>query len=89
MGLSNLEVDVDDDGTLWAELQELEGVAFSIGVADVRICFHRLIMPAWMSRYVGFPSLTAAEAGLTGEEVDGATMESHEMVRPMARALPM
>ena len=62
-GLGNLEVDTSDGDTMEAEAATLEDVAFSIGIADVRDAFHRLLMPSWMSRFFGLPPLTAQEAG--------------------------
>ena len=88
-GLGNLEVDMVDDDATMAEAAELTDVAFSVGIADVKDAFHRLLMPEWMSRYFGLPALTAEEAGLTGEIVDGAPALASDKLIPLARPLPM
>ena len=88
-GLGNLEVDLFDGDAVEAEAAALKGVAFSVGVADVRDAFHRLLMPAWMSRYFGLPPLTAREAGVTGEVIDGIPAAASDLIWPLARPLPV
>ena len=73
-GLGNLEVDAGEAETLAAESMELDGVALSVGIADVKDAFHRLLMPSWMRRYFGLQPLTADEAGIVGKEVDGVAL---------------
>ena len=88
-GLGNLEVDMVDDDAMMAEAAELTDVAFSVGIADVKDAFHRLLMPEWMSRYFGLPALTAEAAGLTGEIIDGTPALATDKIIPLARPLPM
>eukprot|EP00972_Heterocapsa_arctica_P084514 12449359-Heterocapsa_arctica.AAC.1 len=49
----------------------LREATVSLGVADVKDCFHRMIMPEEMSKYFCFDAVRACDVGLTGQEVDG------------------
>ena len=79
-GLANTEVEPDPDRP-----DVLPSVF--VGVADVKDCFLRLIMPEWLGRYFSFPAIQAGLIGLDGRTVDGHTLSSTDLVQPLARAL--
>eukprot|EP00959_Pyramimonas_sp_CCMP1952_P336420 7044478-Pyramimonas_sp.AAC.1 len=62
-GLSSIEVFVDDDPELATDLGRgaLRALRVALGVADVENCFHRVIMPPWMSALFCYEPVLAAE----------------------------
>ena len=74
-GSARIEVEVDDaecpEGSSWeAEEKWLSALRVTLGVADVRDCFHRLRLPSELSRWFCYPGGTAAEFGLTGVDLE-------------------
>ena len=61
------------------------GVAF--GVADVPDCFHRMLLPAEMCEYFGWPPIAAGALGIA--HIDGKCIDSDVTVYPCNRVLPM
>ena len=70
-------------------LRLLEALEIYLGTGDVKDCFHRIIMPAWMSPYFCFPEISAGEVGLEGQWLEGVLLSRDTMVRPCPRSLPM
>ena len=60
-----------------------------VGLSDVKDAFHRMKQPRWLSRYFCFLPLTAGELGLTGDELEGSQLRSHDVVYPMPGSLCM
>ncbi|CAE7731551.1 unnamed protein product [Symbiodinium sp. CCMP2592] len=60
-----------------------------VGLSDVKDAFHRMKQPRWLSRYFCFLPLTAGELGLTGDELEGSRLRSHDVVYPMPGSLCM
>ena len=75
------------------ELQDLPGESetfiLTVATADIDNCFHRLIMPGWMSVYFAYPGVTGKESGRLGLSVEGSPVGHDDWVFPCARALPM
>ena len=67
----------------------LASCGISIGVADISDCFHRLVIPAELSRYYCLEPVRAEDVGLVGEVVEGRTVVAGEMLYPCPRSLPM
>ena len=64
---SNIEAPANDD----------YDAEYCIGSFDLKDCFHRLLMPPWMSPYFCLAPLTAAELGIIGVvDDDGKTLEA-------------
>ena len=90
-GLASLQIDVDPAGDFdsinasgfW------NSVSLCLAVADVDNCFHRMVMPPWMSKYFSWQPAKAEELHLVGKVVDGVTLKLGDHVWPCCRMLPM
>jgi len=83
-GLGDIEIDT----TCTTEHNE-NFFELTVSTADIDNCFHRYIMPEWMSAYFAYPPLTGKEANKTGSKIDGQPVLHNEMLYPCARPLPM
>mgnify|MGYP000417751757 CR=1 FL=1 len=73
-----------------AGIAAVERLRLALGILDVENCFHRLVMPAWLSEYFGFPrSVRASDVNLAGESLDGEALRHDELIFPCARPFPM
>ena len=63
--------------------------SLSVATADIDYCFHRLIMPEWMSAYFAYPSVSGWESGFEGRLLDGVAVNAGEVLFPCGWALPM
>ena len=90
-GLAEIEVELpaDVDPLSPEGVALLRALGLGLGVADVADCFHRMIMPTWMSAYFCVSSVRARDVGLEGHSVDGVVLGQDNEVFPCARALPM
>jgi len=89
-GFSKIEVEVpsgidpySDSGRQW-----LESLGLCMGLADVKDCFHRMIVPPELSDFFCFPPIRARDVGLSGHIISGRALEPDDYVWPCARALP-
>ena len=87
-GLARIEVEFDEDVDPESDagIAARERLQLALGILDVENCFHRLIMPAWLSEYFGFPrSVRASEVDLAREFLDGEALHHDELIFPCAR----
>ena len=67
-----------------SDIECTSGVTLSVGTADINNCFHRLVMPAWMSAYFAYPCVSGAESGKVGHDLDGDPIQRGEILFPCA-----
>ena len=86
-GLGRVRVELPPDVDPWSEAarEMLDGFTTYLTTADVKDCFHRLEMPAHLSRFFGLPGGEAREFGVVGQEVEGHPAERHDWVTPCWR----
>ena len=84
-GLGRVEVELSDE--VWGDPAALSAVQTFVGLSDVKDCFHRLRVPAWMSRYFAWEGVPADLVGMTGETLEGRRLEPHDIIYPCAGSL--
>ena len=84
-GLGRFEVECED--TVFASYEAMSALSVFVGLSDVRDCFHRMRVPAWLARYFAWRPVKASVVGLTGEHVDGKLLQSSDLVWPCPGSL--
>ena len=84
-GLSNIEIDLGGEES---DSPSLETLVFFLGTADVEDCFHRILIPDWLSDYFGLEPLYASEIGMNGKTVGGVVLGPDTAIYPCPRSMP-
>ncbi|CAK9032346.1 Protein disulfide isomerase-like 2-1 [Durusdinium trenchii] len=84
-GFGRIEVELEDD--CWGDYKLLSAVTTYVGLSDVRDCFHRMRVPAWLSRYFAWESVPASVLNLEGTTLEGKLLGPRDAVFPCAGSL--
>ncbi|CAK8986803.1 Uncharacterized protein SCF082_LOCUS707, partial [Durusdinium trenchii] len=84
-GFGRIEVELEDD--CWGDYKLLSAVTTYVGLSDVRDCFHRMRVPAWLSRYFAWESVPASVLKLEGTTLEGKLLGPRDAVFPCAGSL--
>ena len=80
-------IEIEFDAAVANNPDALSALEFHVGLSDVKDCFHRLRVPAWMSRYFCWLPVAAKVVGLAGKEIDGKVLQPLDPVWPCAGSL--
>ncbi|CAE7628065.1 pksN [Symbiodinium sp. CCMP2592] len=61
----------------------------SVGLSDVKDCFHRMTQPRWLREYVALDPIPAGWVGLQGTSLGGITLARDDLIYPMPAPLCM
>lgn len=83
-GFSRVEVEVPEGLEPGTQLYEdhVRSVKVSMGLSDVKDCFHRLRQPKWLAEYFCFEGIPAKWVGLGGQELDGQMLQDDSIIFP-------
>ena len=84
-GLGRIEVELADE--VWCNPSAMAAMRTFVGLSDVKDCFHRLRVPAWLSRYFAWESVPAEVVGMVGKVVEGRTVCHGDYIYPCAGSL--
>eukprot|EP00971_Amphidinium_carterae_P089895 1779739-Amphidinium_carterae.1 len=88
-GFSRMEVEVPSGLSAQEQQQYLDEFKVTFATADVMSCFHRMLIPEWLSAYFAFDPVTASELNLDGRLIGGHVTYGDDVLFPCPRALPM
>jgi hypothetical protein len=90
-GITRIEMELPDDVDPWTPdgVRMLSEACSALGILDVKDCFHRMVIPLWLSKYFCFKQVRAKDVGLSGCLVDGCLLGPMDLVYPCCRCLPM
>jgi hypothetical protein len=90
-GISRIEVEVPESVDVNSQEGEkyLRDVCCALGFLDVRDCFHRMVMPEWLSEYFCFRPVAAKYVDVSKGLIGGGPCGTDELVWPCCRCLPM
>ena len=84
-GMGRIEVELD--GSAWMSPEVAEAMSIVVGLSDVRDCFHRMRVPAWLARFFAWRPVPAKVVGLQGVTLEGKTLGPLDPVFPCAGSL--
>ena len=84
-GFGRIEVKLED--ATWFDEMIGDRLSIHVGLSDVKDCFHRMRVPAWLARYFAWEPVEARVVGLSGMEIDGKKLMPHDLVWPCAGSL--
>ncbi|CAE7674483.1 pksN [Symbiodinium sp. CCMP2592] len=61
----------------------------SVGLSDVKDCFHRMAQPRWLREYFALDPIPACWVGLQGTSLGGITLARDDLIYPMPAPLCM
>ena len=61
----------------------------SVGLSDVKDCFHRMAQPRWLREYFALDPIPACWVGLQGTSLGGITLACDDLIYPMPAPLCM
>ena len=70
-------------------LLDFEGIRVSIGLSDVKDCFHRMRQPRWLREFFALDPVPARWVGRGGSMLQGVKLEPDTMIYPMPMSLCM
>ena len=63
--------------------------AICLGIGDVADCFHRMLIPLWLSRLYCLKPVLVERVGMVGKLVEGSAVQKGEWIYPCPASLPM